>query len=119
LKPSFDELEAIVRRRVCAACKERTVESICGRQEPGQCSLFALFPLVVEAIVATDSVNAQDYIGAIREHVCSVCIDQRLDGTCPERENQTCALDGYFPQVIEAIQEATGKSLRGPNMVLQ
>jgi hypothetical protein len=119
VKPSFAELEAIVRRRVCAACKERTVESICGREEPGQCSLFALFPLVVEAIAATDSGNAQDYVDAIREHVCGVCIDQRLDGSCPERDSQACALDGYFPQVIEAIQEATGKSLRKANMVLQ
>ena len=119
MKPAMDELEATIRRRVCAVCRERTAEGICGRDEPIRCSLFALFPLVVEAVMATESENAQDYVDAIRENVCSVCIDQRLDGSCPQREEAACSLDGYLSEVIAAIEEATGKPLRRPGIVLQ
>ncbi len=51
------------------------------------------------------------YFAAIRENVCSVCIEQRLDGTCPQRESMSCALDAYIGPIIESIEEAAGISL--------
>ncbi len=111
MKPRIEELEAIVRRKICAVCTERTVESVCSLEDPNHCSLFRLFPLVAEAILATQSDSVEPYLAAIREHVCSVCIDQRLDGTCPQREQVTCALDAYAVPIVDAIEEATGRSL--------
>ncbi len=112
MKPKLDELEAIVRNRICSLCSERTVEGACGAEEPEHCSLLTLFPLVAQAVMATESEDIQSYVDAIHEHVCSVCIDQRLDGTCPQREQKSCALDAYMPQVVEAIEEALGRPLR-------
>lgn len=109
---SVEELEAIVRNKICSVCHDRTVEGACGANEPERCSLFSLFPLVAQAIIATDSDDLKPYVDAIHEHVCSVCIDQRLDGTCPQREEKCCALDAHMPQVIEAIEEALGRPLR-------
>lgn len=117
MRPTLEELEAAVRSRVCAECAQRTVEGLCGGQEPERCPLFALFPLVAQAILATDSDDLQPYINAIHEHVCSVCIDQRLDGTCPQRDQRQCALDTCLPQIIEAMEEAIGRPLR-PHRVL-
>jgi len=108
----MDELEAILRTRICALCRERTSEGACGREEADRCSLFELFPLVAQAILATGGDDIDAYIAAIRENVCSVCIEQRLDGTCPQRETMSCALDAYIGPIVEAIEEATGKSLR-------
>jgi hypothetical protein len=110
MRPRVDELEAIVRRRICAICEFRKVEEACSHEEPGRCSLFELFPLVAQAIAATDSDNIEDYRNAIRENVCSVCIDQTLDGSC-ERREKACALDGYLEQIVEAVEEATGRRL--------
>lgn len=62
--------------------------------------------------MATRSDQIQPYIDAIHEHVCSVCLDQRLDGTCPQRDEKTCALDAHMPLIIEAIEEALGRPLR-------
>ncbi len=90
----------------------RTVEGACGSSEPGHCSLLTLFPLVAEAVMATDGDNLEAYIDAIHENVCSVCIDQRLDGSCQQRESANCALDAYMPQIIDAIEEALGRPLR-------
>ena len=112
MKPRVEELEAIVRTRLCSVCTKRTGEGSCGSEDPGRCSLFELFPLVAQAIMATESDDIQPYVDAIHENVCSVCVDQRLDGTCPQREQASCALDAYLPQVIEAIEEAIGRPLR-------
>ena len=107
-----DELEAILRARICAVCSERTPEGACGRDEEKHCSLFELFPLVAQSIVATGGNDIDAYIAAIRENVCPVCIEQRLDGTCPQRETMSCALDAYLETIIEVIKEVSGKGLQ-------
>jgi hypothetical protein len=112
MKPSVEELEAVVRTRLCTVCDKRSVEGSCGVEDPGRCSLFELFPLVAQAILATESEETQPYLDAIHENVCAVCIDQRLDGTCPQREESRCALDAHLPEVVAAIEEALGRSLR-------
>jgi hypothetical protein len=114
VKPTLEELEAAVRNQLCSICNKRTVEGICGDEQPERCSLFALFPLVAQAIMATEASNIQPYIDAIHENVCAVCIDQRLDGTCSQREEKRCALDSCMPQIVEAIEEAIGRKL-GPD----
>jgi len=108
----MDELEAILRARICALCSERTFEGACGREQDKHCSLFELLPLVAQAIRATGGNDIGAYAAAIRENVCPVCIEQRLDGSCPQRETMSCALDAYLGAIVEAIEEATGRSLR-------
>jgi|YNPMSStandDraft_1061717.scaffolds.fasta_scaffold00333_8 hypothetical protein len=110
------ELEAMVRSRICRECEVRTAEGACARPEQESCKLFELFPLVAQAILATDSDDIQDYIRAIRENVCSVCLEQRLDGSCDLRGQARCALDSYLAEIIEVIEEATGKSFRRENL---
>jgi hypothetical protein len=112
MKTTLEELEAIVRHRICSLCRERTTEGACGVEQPESCSLFTLFPLVAQAILATEGEDIEACVRAIHENVCSVCIDQRLDGTCPQRDEQRCALDAHMPEVIAAIEEALGRPLR-------
>jgi hypothetical protein len=110
MERSLADLEALVRDRICRVCSDRKVDGTCGLGEPGDCALFRLFPQVARAIQATDSDNIQDYIDAIRRDVCSVCVSQDTDGDCGLRQEVRCALDAYLLLVIEAIEEATGKT---------
>ena len=110
MKAKLEELEALVRSRICAVCSDRTVDGICGHPDACQCSLFSLFPLVAQAIQATDSESIEPYIQAIRENVCAVCVEQRLDGSCHLRDEVRCALDAYIVPIVEVIEEATGKT---------
>ena len=112
MKPSLEELEAILQNRICSLCNTRTLEGACGAGEPGHCPLLTLFPLVAQAVAATESDDLQPYIDAIHENVCSVCIDQRLDGSCPQRDGKRCALDAHMPRIVEVIEEALGRPLR-------
>jgi hypothetical protein len=107
---SLVELESIVRNKICNVCTERTVDGQCGLEEPSNCALFRLFPQVAEAIQAVKSDDIQQYIDAIRRNVCSVCADRASDESCETRQQVRCALDAYLLLVVDAIEEATGKT---------
>ena len=66
MDPSFGDLEAIVRKKICGVCSDRTMDGECGLEQPSTCALFALFPQVASAIQSTQSNDIQDYIQAIR-----------------------------------------------------
>jgi hypothetical protein len=108
---TLEELEAVVRNRICSVCTDRTVDGKCGLEEPEGCALFRLFPEVAKAIQATNSDQIGDYIDAIRQTVCSACNERAADGTCEVREQVRCALDAYLLLIVEIIEEATGKTL--------
>ena len=107
---SFDELEAIVRNRICSVCTERTTEGQCGLESPSSCALFRLFPQVAQAIQSVASDDIRQYIDAIRRNVCTVCEEQARDGSCEVRQQVQCSLDAYLLLVVDAIEEATGKT---------
>jgi hypothetical protein len=107
---SFEELEAIVRNRICGVCTERTTEGQCGLESPSNCALFRLFPQVAQAIQSVTSDDINQYIEAIRRNVCTLCTEQARDGSCEVRQQVQCALDAYLLLVVDAIEEATGRS---------
>jgi len=107
---SAAELEAIVRNRICGICSDRTVNGECGLEQPSECALFRLFPQVAEAIQSVTSDDIHQYIEAIRQKVCSVCVDEAADGDCDKRKEVRCALDAYLLLVVDAIEEATDKT---------
>jgi len=115
---SLVELEAIVRNRICKVCTSRTVDGDCGLENPSSCALFQLFPQVAQAIASVDSEDINDYIGAIRRHVCSICADQDSSGRCETRQQVQCALDAYLLLVVDAIEEATGKNFGGASNLI-
>ena len=110
MERSLAELEAIVRNRICSVCTARTVDGECGLEEPASCALFRLFPQVAQAIQSVKSDDIQRYIDAIRNDVCSVCTDGAADGSCETRQQVQCALDAYLLLVVDAIEEATGRT---------
>jgi hypothetical protein len=107
---SLQELEAIVRNRICRVCTSRTISGDCGLEEPSSCALFHLFPQVAAAIQSVHSNDIHQYIEAIRGQVCSVCADRAADGSCETRQQVQCALDAYLLLVVDAIEEATGRT---------
>src|SRR5204863_9941537 len=109
MERSVQELESIIRDRICAVCSDRMVNGDCGLENPSSCALFRLFPEVARAIQATESNDIDDYVRAIRRNVCSVCEEQEADGSCEQRRQVQCALDAYLILIVGAIEEATGK----------
>jgi len=110
MERSLAEIEAIVRNKICGVCTARTVDGECGLASPETCALFRLFPEVANAIRSVQSNEINPYIEAIRRNVCSICTEQAADGSCETRQQVQCALDAYLVLVVDAIEEATGKT---------
>lgn len=110
MERSLAEVESIVRNRICRVCTERTADGQCGLEAPIDCALFRLFPEVARAIQSVNSDDIQQYIDAIRGNVCAVCSGRANDDSCETRQQVRCALDAYLLLVVEAIEEATGKT---------
>ncbi len=110
MEHSLAELESVVRSRICAVCSDRTNDGECGREDPGSCALFRLFPQMARAIQSTDSDDIRDYIRAIRDEVCSMCKDRAPDGSCDTRRQVRCALDAYLLLIVDAVEGATVES---------
>jgi hypothetical protein len=115
---SLTEIEAIVRNRICKVCTDRLVDGNCGLEDPSSCALFRLFPQVAQAIGSVSSDDINDYIEAIRRQVCSICAEQDSSGYCETRQQVQCALDAYLLLVVDAIEEATGKTFGGVSDIL-
>ena len=103
------EIESVLRQRICRFCLDRSETGECGREDPFTCALFRLLPRIVDAIRSVDSGDIREYIEGIRRGVCTVCA-QDASGFCKERQEVRCALDAYLLLVVEAIEEATGKT---------
>ncbi len=114
MERSLEELEKIVRDQICRVCSDRKVDGSCGLEEPETCALFRLFPQVAQAIQSTHSDDIRDYVQAIRQQVCTICEAQAADGACETREKVACALDAYLLLIVDAIEEATGRTFERP-----
>ena len=44
------------------------------------------------------------YKTAIKENICSVCIDSDDDGICTLTEDETCAVEYFLPQIIDIVK---------------
>ena len=46
------------------------------------------------------------YIKAIRENVCAICVDSNESGECTLNEKETCAVEFYFPKILDVVHGA-------------
>jgi len=43
------------------------------------------------------------YLKAIKQNVCSICVDSNEKGICTLNEKETCAVELFLPQIIEVV----------------
>jgi nucleotide-binding universal stress UspA family protein len=103
---AYDEryLQAI-REKVCTKCIDRTSAGLCAASTYEACAINRHLPEIIDIVLSTGGNNLGAYTARLRETVCSVCQHQSPDGRCDLRDDVECALDRYFPLVVEAIQE--------------
>ena len=95
-----------IQQRICHKCIDGDGKGNCRLPAGETCALKAFLPEIVSTVanVKTDSYDA--YLGALRRHVCILCDWQTPDGVCKKRNDLECALDRYYPLVIEIIEHA-------------
>ena len=56
--------------------------------------------------------NLTELEAVVRERICRVCTDRKVDGTCGLEEPSTCALFRLFPQVAYAVLSVQSDDIR-------
>jgi len=101
----LDEYWTMMRTRICHRCIDGDSGGIC--HLPGgedACSLKQFLPEIITTVSTTHAEDMESYIVALRRNVCTLCNWQNEDLTCRKRNDLECALDRYYPLVIEIIE---------------
>lgn len=94
----------LLHARICHRCIDGDGKGDCRLPATEVCALKAFLPEIITTITKMQSGSYHAYVNALRNQVCSQCDGQRADGTCSKRETLECALDRYYPLVVEAIE---------------
>ena len=92
-----------IRKNVCRKCIDGDGRSNCrlGREE--SCALRKFYPQVFSLVTSLETDSYDDYVRTLRERICSVC-QQTPDKVCRKRQTLECALDRYYPLIIDVAE---------------
>lgn len=48
----------------------------------------------------------QKYIKAVKENVCSICVDSDDAGHCTLTSKETCAVQAFLPQIVDIVHNS-------------
>jgi len=95
----------LVQARVCHKCIDGDRKGNCLLPADQSCALRDFLPTIIETVMSVNSDSYEDYVTALRGSVCAECQEQGIDGVCRRRETVECALDRYYPLVIQVIED--------------
>jgi len=93
-----------VRMTVCRKCIDGDNNGNCRLPGNEHCILETHFSPLLEILSEIKSHSMEPYVNALRTNICSRCEYRSPDGSCQRREKLECALDRYYPLVIEKVQ---------------
>lgn len=105
MMPTADEYWQALQKRICVKCLDADARGNCYISKDGFCALKSYFPKIVDVVNSVYSDSIVPYEELLRTRVCHECKHERKDGTCKLREEVECALDRYFPLIVEVIEE--------------
>jgi hypothetical protein len=91
--------------RICTKCVDGDSKGGCTISDDRECSLKKHLPLILRAVNSVYSKSIGPYEEQLRSKVCSQCSEQSADGNCTLRATVECALDRYFPLIVQVIEE--------------
>ena len=91
--------------KICTKCVDGNGKGECLVAGTESCMLKTHFPLVLSAVNSVYSPSIEPYEEQLRKSVCVQCASQSREGVCSQRENVACALDRYFPLIVEVIED--------------
>jgi len=98
-----------IQERVCTSCFDADGSGNCQLPLDEECALKLFLPEIVQTIANVKSDSMEAYINVLRRHVCILCDRQLPDMSCEKRDELKCALDRYYPKIVEAIKSVRAK----------
>jgi hypothetical protein len=102
---NYQEYWSVIKEKICGKCIDGDGSGNCRLDPSIDCALQQHLPFIVNVVNHIKSDKIDDYIRELRLVVCERCKYQTVNGYCALRTEVDCALDRYFPLVIEAIED--------------
>lgn len=80
------------------------MEGECRLEGTLRCELKEYFPLLVDLINNVYTTSVEEAIIHIRKNVCEECRNKPPGEICRSHTKSNCALDRYYPLVIDAFE---------------
>ncbi len=107
-----------LQQRICRKCIDGDGRGNCRLPAGEECSVKRFLPEIVATIVNVKSDSYEAYVSSLRRNVCILCDWQKPDGTCGRRINLECALNRYFPLVVEVVENLKAEMERSGSLVV-
>ncbi len=102
-----------LRGRVCVKCVDGDGRGQCRIARGTACTIKEHFDKVLVAVNSVFSPSIEPYEEQLRRSVCSTCSHQDSAGVCSLRDAVECALDRYFPLIVEVIEDTQLRTQSG------
>ncbi|PKL82495.1 MAG: hypothetical protein CVV24_09820 [Ignavibacteriae bacterium HGW-Ignavibacteriae-3] len=60
-----------------------------------------------------------NYLKALKQNVCSICVDSNAKGGCTLNEKETCAVELFLPEIVNVIHSSHSEDFRELYLELQ
>lgn len=103
--PTQEQIWQTLQERVCVKCVDGDGLGNCRIAHNGFCAMKTFLPKILDVVNSVSSNSMLPYEEALRAKVCRDCKHQSPAGSCLLRDHVDCALDRYFPFIVEVIEE--------------
>ncbi len=93
-----------VQQRICRKCIDGDGRGNCRLPVDEECPLQVNFGSIVDTVSRVQASDHESYVQALRSSVCTSCLHQDSEGDCWKRNRLDCALDRYYPLVIDIVE---------------
>jgi hypothetical protein len=94
-----------LQEKICRKCIDGNHKGDCLLPVGETCALKSLLPEIVFTVANVKSTAYEGYVHALRRNVCVLCDWQDGHGMCRKRDTLECALDRYYPLVVEIVED--------------
>ncbi|MFC2085040.1 hypothetical protein ACFLS9_08290 [Bacteroidota bacterium] len=100
-----------IKQDICSICADSDDRGKCSLTEEEICAIEYFLPKIVEVVHSIKSDDIFEYHQKLREEVCKNCKASSDGIECYLRDDANCALDRYFPLIVETIQKVDNQAI--------
>ena len=106
--PDLEAYWDVLQAAVCRKCIDGNGTGAC-LVSGGECAVKKYLPQILDVVDTTSSTSIDAYEAQLRLKVCGQCRHQSPYGACSLRNHVECALDRYFPLIVQLVEEVQGR----------
>lgn len=105
LEPEMLKYFNALKENICCLCVDSDDRGSCTLREDEHCAIQLFLADIVAVAQKSDTNDTEKFKRALNEKICANCKAAENGEFCYLREDANCALDRYFPKIMETIHK--------------